>query len=171
MATFMGYRNYDAVIECSKAGKLSRQSGKTKKLDELAMVMLTYMALRSIDKEDTETQRKKHLPYRTYWKGWDAMISDMGMNTLTDEQMESAAKDGLDITQLAEGRTNTARNRLSRAAKFLEQQGLIRRILKPNITRNQTSVWVLLISPTPEQNLHDLNQALGHFNLPCVAEL
>ena len=61
--------------------------------------------------------------------------------------------------------------RLSRAAKFLEQQGLIKRILKPNITRNQTSVWVLLISPTPEQNLHDLNQALGHFNLPCVTEL
>lgn len=166
MTDQMGYKNIDRVYDnLAQRGKLSKESNGRKTLDLLALNMMTYMARKAIDKDDKRTLKEGD-PYWCYWEGWDSMAAHMGMILPSDDQTALTRDGNLDedITR----RKLTARNRLSRTARFLVEQGCIKQLKPPVPLAGKNAVWLLLLGKTPEENRQAEIQARLAFGLPFV---
>ncbi|MBT1161192.1 hypothetical protein [Bifidobacterium sp. SO1] len=150
MTDEMGYRNIDRVYELSQQGRLSKESGGTLTLDLLALSMMTYMARKAIDKEDRKAIAEGK-PYWCYWGGWDSMAATIGMVLPTDEQREHAFEDE-SVADAISARQLTARNRLSRTAKFLKERGCIKMLKAPVTFARENAIWLLRLGETEEEN-------------------
>lgn len=160
MTEQMGYRNVDRVYALASQGKFSKTDENGKQtLDLLALSMMTYMASKVIDKEDVNAVVYQDRAYWCYWEGWDKMIEGMGMVIASKEHdLDTAAE-----TTMA--RTRTARNRLSRGAKFLQEQGCIKQLKAPIPLVGKNAIWLLLLG-NERENREAERIARLYFNLP-----
>lgn len=160
MTEQMGYRNVDRVYALASQGKFSKTDENGKQtLDLLALSMMTYMASKVIDKEDVNAVVYQDRAYWCYWEGWDKMIEGMGMVIDSKEHdLDTAAE-----TTMA--RTRTARNRLSRGAKFLQEQGCIKQLKAPIPLAGKNAIWLLLLG-NERENREAERIARLYFNLP-----
>ncbi|OZG57881.1 hypothetical protein BTIS_1122 [Bifidobacterium tissieri] len=153
--TYMGYRNIDRVFALAERGKLSKIVGDNLKLNELALGMMCFMGKTAIDKEDTAAINEGN-PYWCYWLGWDATAAGMGLILPTQQQLDlSYVGDGSAAEKAIENRTLTARNRLSRTAKFLRDNGCVR-LLRPATSfaggNKKTAIWMLCLGEDDAEN-------------------
>jgi len=150
----MGYHNAQAVYRLSREGRLNKTTeskttdDKISTLDSLALHMLVYMALSSVDPEDTEGCRK--YPARCYWAGWDAMVEDFGMALPSKEQAIKSLKGEISLEEYLAKRRKNARTTLSKKAKWLTEQGLIKCIRPSNTFLGRNATWVLLLGDDEE---------------------
>ena len=138
----MGTQNIKAVYRCSRAGRLNRKLGDNSSFDPMAMSVLQYMAATALDYDPDHIYRPDDTPPRCYWAGWPAMMDDFGMVMPTHEQ---AIDDDVDKEELFASREQTSLNRISRTARWLEEQGLIKRIVPANTRRGRSAFWLLMI--------------------------
>lgn len=144
----MGYRNAQRVYDLSRLGKLNTTRGDNARLNNAAMNVLVYMALSSIDWEDEEAKRRN--PARCYWRGWTVMADDFGMTLPSTEQTNKAFDNSLDLEELIERRTSSAKNNISQSAKFLRDRGLIKLIKPANTFHGTNAVWLLMLGDDEE---------------------
>lgn len=150
----MGYHNAQAVYQLAREGRLNKDGesktgdGTISSLNSLALHMLVYMALSSIDPEDAEGCRK--FPPRCYWGGWDVMIDDFAMALPSKEQALKSLNGGFNMDDYLERRKKNARSTLSKQAKWLSEQGLLKCIRPANTFLKQNATWVLLIGDEKE---------------------
>ena len=149
----MGFKNAQAVYRRSAEGKLLKPRGGQVALDTTALNMLMYMALNSYDWPITIDMRRKFIPARCYQRGWDKMAEDFGMLLVGGERLHEIGLDGEALEDAMAARAMTARSRLSRASKFLQEQGLIKQLLPAKFQRSYPAVWLLTIGDTDEENM------------------
>ena len=163
MTEQMGYRNVERVYKLASQGKFSKTDENGKQtLDLLALSMMTYMASKAIDKEDVNAVVYQDRAYWCYWEGWDKMIEGMGM-------VISPAKTDLETAaEMTMVRTRTARNRLSRGAKFLQEKGCVKQLKAPVPLAGKNAIWLLLLGNVREN--HEAERiARLYFRLPPMS--
>lgn len=152
MTDGMGYRNYDRVyLYLAQEGKLSKRHGDSYTLDHLAENMMLYMAKTAIDKEDTKAIGQNR-PYWCYWDGWESLAYGTGMVPTPQQIHEDSGDDVEEFARIVTSRLRTAVARLSRKAKFLQDQGCIK-LLRPGIgldPNRRHATWLLLLGDESE---------------------
>ena len=146
----MGYRNALAVYKLSETGRLLKPRGDQVTLHPTALNLLSYMALNSYDWPPTEEMKRHHVPCRCYARGWDAAARAFGLTIAGGVKAEKILAEGGDLESMMETRLNSARHRLSDAAKFLQAQGLIKQLLPADVRREKPAVWLLTIGDAEE---------------------
>lgn len=141
----VGYKNARKVYALSRRGRLLKPRGEKMALHPLALAMLVYMGENSYDWPPTEENRRKGLPSRVYERGWDRIIEDFGMDYVGEALL--SASDG---EALITARHRTAVNRVSQAAKFLKEHGLIKELRKADVRREIPTAWLLLLGDDAE---------------------
>ena len=138
----MGTQNITAVYRRSREGHLNRVRGDNSSFDSMAMSVLQYMAAVAMDYEPDRTYHEGDIPPRCYWAGWPAMVDDFGMVMPSEQQ---AHDPHVDTEALFQSREQTSLNRISRTARWLEEQGLIKRLIPANTRRGRSAFWLLMI--------------------------
>lgn len=151
MTDDMGYRNIDRVYRLAQHGRLSKLSNGVQTLDLLALSMMTYMARKAVDKEDVRNVIHNDKPYWCYWGGWDAMAAEMGLILPPGEFGDPNATIE-ELSETVEKRTRTARNRLSRTARFLQERQCLKMLKAPVTFAGKNAVWLLLLGESEEEN-------------------
>lgn len=165
MTDEMGYRNVDRVYDLARQGKFSKTNEEGKQtLDLLALSMMTYMASKVIDKEDVNAVVYHDRPYWVYWEGWDKMAEGMGLVLTAEEATLDSAFDA------SSARTRTARNRLSRESKFLQERGCIKQLKAPVPLAQKNAVWLLVLGRDERENRESERIARLYYNLPPLTE-
>lgn len=164
----MGFKNVQAVYRRSAKGRLLKPRGGQVTLDTTALNMLAYMACNAYDWPLTPSMREHHVPARCYSRGWDKMADDFGMGMVLGERLEKIGLDGEALEAAMAGRSATARSRLSRAAKFLQAQGLIKLLIPADLRHEKPAVWLLTIGDTAEEDAEVEAWARECYGLPTV---
>lgn len=138
----MGYKNINHLYDRSREGRFNVESRGNSKLDGFALAVMQYMAARSSDWDPDRTYHAGDVPPRCYWGGWDAIIDDFGMVMPTREQ---ALDSDVDKEELFARRHKSSLARLSKTGRWLEQQGLIKRIVPANTKLGRNAFWLLMI--------------------------
>ena len=138
----MGTQNIKAVYRRSREGRLNNMRGDNASFDPMAMSVLQYMAAVAMDYEPDRTYHEGDIPPRCYWAGWPAMVEDFGMVMPSEQQ---AHDPNVDPEALFQSREQTSRNRISRAARWLEERGLINKLLPANTRYGRAAYWLLMI--------------------------
>lgn len=149
MAT-MGYRNIDRVEERLREGRLLRGRGRQLTIDPLAMSLLYHMAKNVYDWPPTPKMRRNYVAARCYDRGWDYVADLWQMTAVGGEKGWEAAQHEGGVEAAEKARLNTARGRISRAAKLLQQQGLIKLLVPSDIQLRKPAVWLLMIGDDEE---------------------
>lgn len=148
----MGYKNVSAVYRLAHEGKLLKPRGGQVALDTNALILLTYMAHNAYDWPPNEDMRRKNIACRCYSRGWDNAADDLGMTLVGGEKADKIIHNGGDLDAMMVTRRNTARNRLSQTAKFLQQQGLIKLLIPADVRRERPATWLLLLGDVVENS-------------------
>lgn len=144
---FVGYRNLKLVEQLTKQGRVTKTFKGKRTFDSDQFALLTMMAYATYGWPlDDKTRIAGKMP-RTYTYGWREMARALGM-TLTDsiEEIEVIGNE-----PRAPKLENAAYQRISKAAKKLEANGLIKCLRKGSPQKRNNAVWLLTIG-TPEEN-------------------
>lgn len=163
----VGYRNAQKVTELARKGKLNSYRDENATLNQMAYIMLQYMAFSSIDWEDEEA--KKHHPARCYWRGWDAMALDLGLTLPSPKQAKAILDGDLDHDETIGRRTRSAKNRLSQTARWLRERGLIKQLVPANSFMGRNATWLLNLGD-PEENDEVETFARWKLGLPAFSD-
>lgn len=144
---FVGYRNTKLVEQLTRQGRITKTFKGKRTFDSDQFALLYMMASATYDWPlDDKTQGLGKMP-RIYAYGWLEMARALGM-TLPD---------GIDEIEVigneprAPKLENAAYQRISKAAKKLEANGLIKCLRKGSPQKRNNAVWLLTIG-TPEEN-------------------
>lgn len=156
----MGFKNFDRVYEMARRGTFSKPNGDAITANATALNMMFYMASKSINKEDAKAAAQG-IPYWVYFGGWNKMAADLGY-TIAPIDLDDSSPE-----QTVETHSRTAVNRLSRTARFLQDQGAIK-LLRPastiGVKRNAT--WLLMLGENDQENQEAERQARRLLGLP-----
>ena len=157
---FVGYRNARLVDGLASTGRIMTKHGEGRTFDPLQYSVLMKMAIGTYDWPlDEQAQKKNALP-RTYTFGWLALAQDLGM-TLPDSADDIIVVSGEPRVPKKE---TLAIQRICKAAKRLEEAGLIKCIRKGNVQRKNNAVWLLTIGD-PEENAEVERYVRAHMYL------
>lgn len=145
MTEQMGYQNAIRVFELSSTGRLAKPRGGKITINSTAMLVLEYMALNTYDWPPTDKLKKLDAPCRYYTLGWRSISTALGMTLLSVEQVQDP---GTDVGKAMKARASTAQMRISQAWKFLQGQGLIKRLTPASLGRN--AGYLLLLGDDSE---------------------
>lgn len=146
----MGYKNVSAVYRLASEGRLLKPRGGQVALDTNALILLTYMAHNAYDWPPSDDMKRKGIACRCYSRGWDQAAADLGMTIAGGEKAKKILFNDGDLEAMITTRRNTARNRLSQTAKFLQQQGLIKQLTPADVRREKPAIWLLLLGDEAE---------------------
>lgn len=144
---FVGYRNTKLVEQLTRQGRITKTFKGKRTFDSDQFALLHMMASATYDWPlDDKTQGLGKMP-RTYTYGWLEMARALGM-TLPDgiEEIEVIGNEPR-VPKLE----NAAYQRISKAAKKLQANGLIKCLRKGSPQKRNNAVWLLTIG-TPEEN-------------------
>lgn len=142
----VGYRNANEVLRLSEEGRFLVSFRGNPTQNFTAFSMLITMAEKTYDWPPTSDNRARHLPSRVYELGWDYLVKKFSMGLVDSDTLYQSD----DIDRLVELRHQSALNRISKAASFLQQQGLIKKIRKENVRKEIPAAWLLLLGDDAE---------------------
>lgn len=143
----VGFRNLKLVEQLTEQGRVTKTFKGKRTFDSDQFALLTMMASATYDWPlDDKAQGLGKMP-RTYTYGWLEMARALGM-TLPDgiEEIEVIGNE-----PRAPKLENAAYQRISKAAKKLQANGLIKCLRKGNPQKRNNAVWLLTIG-SPEEN-------------------
>lgn len=159
----MGIKNLERLDALSANGRFLKDG----KLQKGPLLMMQYMARCATNREDPAVFQQGKA-YWCYWGGWDNIALTYGMMLPSDAEVLAAIEDGADIDPSTRKRIRTARNTISRYAKFLKDQDLIK-LIRPAVSypgRKRNAMWLLLLGATDAENAAAEAQARTYFRLP-----
>ena len=161
----MGYRNAERVYALAARGLLGTKRDGKPRLNDRALNVLMFMALKSASKEDSKVVRGT-APYWCYWGGWNELITATGMAAAS---ADSTAEELLSEESLSEAavRRRTAMNKISITATFLQKNGVIKKLRPANKMAGSNTIWLLLLG-TEEENEEAERRARQYFGLPMA---
>ena len=144
---FVGYRNTKLVEQLTRRGRITKTFKGKRTFDSDQFALLYMMASATYDWPlDDKTRIAGKMP-RIYAYGWLEMARALGM-TLPD---------GIDEIEVigneprAPKLENAAYQRISKAAKKLQANGLIKCLRKGSPQKRNNAIWLLTIG-TPDEN-------------------
>lgn len=143
----VGYRNLKLVEQLTEQGRVTKTFKGKRTFDSDQFALLIMMASATYDWPlDDKASIAGKMP-RTYTYGWLEMAHALGM-TLPDgiEEIEVIGNE-----PRAPKLENAAYQRISKAAKKLQANGLIKCLRKGSPQKRNNAVWLLTIG-TPEEN-------------------
>lgn len=145
----VGYRNIELVYKAARDGRLGKPGKDGGLLTyDLALNLLTYMALNVYDWPPTGKLRDLARPCRYYTLGDRAFIEDSGMAGLPEWRTLDSER----LEDLARRRYNSAVTRVKRARRFLVGQGLVKQLERPKLSTQgaSTAGYLLLLGDERE---------------------
>lgn len=142
----MGFTNVDRVYAMAQRGMFSTLKKDSLTVNQTALNMMIYMAMRSINVEDSKAVNSGK-PYWVYWGGWTKMAAELGFTLVPMDMDDMDEEDAARVTV----HTRNAINRLSRTARFLQDRGAIK-LLRPasTIGMKRNATWLLLLGDESE---------------------
>lgn len=143
----VGYRNLKLVEQLTEQGHVTKTFKGKRTFDSDQFALLHMMASATYDWPLDDKARIAGKMPRTYTYGWLEMARTLGM-TLPDsvEEIEVIGNE-----PRAPKLENAAYQRISKAAKKLQANGLIKCLRKGSPQKRNNAVWLLTIG-TPEEN-------------------
>lgn len=127
-ATEMGYRNMDRVFALAHDMRFAEEKHGAITINSYAMMVLMYMARHTYDFPPENKVESEHKACRFYQGGIDTIVDAFNLNNFTyGELLEMKPEEEKDRRQ---ARLRTKRNQVSRAMRWLEEHGLIKRLRK-----------------------------------------
>ncbi|KAA8829357.1 DEK C-terminal domain-containing protein [Bifidobacterium tissieri] len=159
----MGIKNLERLEELASKGRFLKDGT----LQTGPLALMEYMAKKATNREDPAVFQQGKA-YWCYWAGWDNFALRHGMILPSDAEVLAAVEDGADLDEATKKRVKNARNTLSRWAKFLKDQELIK-LIRPAVSypgRKRNAMWLLLLGGTDAENAAAEAQARTYFRLP-----
>lgn len=126
MDELVGLNNAKRVYDLTRQLRLSKTSKGRLTIDSMAALVLQYMAISTYDWPPHGKAEDYHLACRYYDSGVDSIIDALGLAQLSaDELLGAGVEDG---NRMRRTRWDSARKRVTRTLKFLEERGLIKRL-------------------------------------------